>query len=274
MSMLLRGGDEVAPVAPARAIDRSSPLPYYHQLKEILREQVVSGALRPGDRLDGEHVLCLTYGVSRTVVRQALADLHRENVLDRQKGRGTFVAPERTSQSLVQSLNGLFDDIKILGRTLRSDVRRLAVELADTDVAARLQLEPESPVVVIERLRFVDDEPWVFTVSHVPLQIAPDLIEQDLREDSLYRLLRERYGQQILHSHRVVEARRSQPTLARDLQIADGDPVLTLTNIAYGAKDLPIETFVAYHRADRSRFEVNISQSQDGAPTAPLVHLV
>lgn len=257
-----------------RTIDRASPLPYYHQLKEILREQVTSGELVPGDRLDGEHTLCQRYGVSRTVVRQALSDLHRENVFDRQKGRGTFVAHERTSQSLVQSLNGLHDDIRSMGRTLRSEVRSLAVEPADADVAARLELPRETPVTAIERLRFVDGEPWVYTISHVPVHYAPDLVQHDLREDSLYRLLREEYGQALVRSRRVVEAHRSDPSLAKDLQIGPSDPVLKLTNVTYGAHGAPIETFIAFHRADRSRFEVSIVQSEHGSPPQPLVRLL
>lgn len=260
--------------APAPSIDRTSPVPFYHQLKEILRARVTSGELAPGDRLDGEHVLCERYGVSRTVVRQALSDLHRENVLDRQKGRGTFVAHGRTSQSLVRSLNGLYDDIRSLGRILRSDVRSLAVEPADADVAARLGLPPDTPVVVVERLRFVDAEPWVLAVSHVPLSVAPDLVEQDLREDSLYRLLRERYGQEIVRSTRVVEAHAPDARLARDLRIGFSDPVLKLTAVGYGLTGTAVETFVAFHRADRCRFEVDLSRADQNDPGRLLVRLV
>lgn len=272
----MEASDPVAGVWPRsrRTIDRGSPLPYYYQLKEILRERVTSGELAPGDRLDGEHVLCERYGVSRTVVRQALSDLHRENVLDRQKGRGTFVAHERTSQSLVQSLNGLYDDVRSMGRTLHSEVRSLTVELADADVAARLEIPPETPVTAIERLRFVDGEPWVYTLSHVPVRYAPDLVDQDLREDSLYRLLCERYGQSLVRSRRMVEAHRTDPPLTKDLQIGPSDPVLKLTNVTYGSHGAPIETFIAFHRADRSRFEVDIVQSEQGEPAQPIVRLL
>lgn len=260
--------------APERTIDKSSSVPYYHQLKEILREQVTSGALRPGDRLAGEHELCRRYGVSRPVVRQALAGLHRENVLDRVKGRGTFVATPRTSQSLVQDVHGLHDDVHAMGRTLRSEVRQLVVEPADADISQRLQVAPDAPVVLLERLRFVDDEPWVFTISHVPFALAPELVRQDFAEQSLYHLLQEKYGLVIVRSDRVVEAQRADAGLARDLQIPGGDPVLKLTSVGFGADGMPIETFVAYHRADRSRFEVSLARSEKGAPSAPVVRIV
>lgn len=244
-----------------RTIDKSSSVPYYHQLKEILREQVTAGFLRPGDKLDGEHELGRRYGVSRPVVRQALAGLHRENVLDRVRGQGTFVAEPRTSQSLVQFVHGLYDDVHALGRTLRSEVRRLEVEPADAEISHRLRLEAQAPVIALERLRFVDTEPWVYTISHVPFALATDMVREDFQEQSLYHFLYDRHGLEIVRSDRVVEAQRSDSALAKDLQIPAGDPVLKLTSVSYADDGVPIETFVAYHRSDRSRFEVSLTRS-------------
>ncbi len=263
------------PPAPSeRTIDRSSSVPYYQQLQDILREQVRSGVLRPGDRLDGEHELSRRYGVSRPVVRQALAGLHRENVLDRIKGRGTFVATPRTTQSLVRDVHGLWDDVNALGRTLRSEVRQLVVVPAGADVGHRLQVPEDSPVTLLERLRFVDGEPWVYTVSHVPFALAPDLVRKDFTTQSLYHVLREEYGLEIVRSDRAVEAQRADPALARDLQIPAGDPVLKLTSVAFRGDGVPVETFVAYHRADRSRFEVSLTRAPADLPPAPMVRIV
>lgn len=265
---------EQAEAPPERTIDRSSPVPFYHQLKDILREQVTSGVLQPGDQLDGEHVLGRRYGVSRPVVRQALAGLHRENVLDRVRGRGTFVAMPRTSQSLVRDVHGLYDDVRAMGRTLRSQVRQLVVEAADAEISERLGVPADAPVVLLERLRFVDGEPWVFTISHVPFALAPDLTRHDFANQSLYHVLQDTYHLEILSSDRIVEAQRADAELARDLQIPSGDPVLKLTSVSYGADDTPIETFVAYHRADRSRFAVSLKRSPTGVPPAPMVRIV
>jgi GntR family transcriptional regulator len=255
------------------AIDRDADSPLYHQLKEILRGQVRSGQLHAGEQLPGEHALCEHYGVSRTVVRQALADLDLENVIERRKGRGTFVSHHRFAQGLVQHLGGLHDDIKAMGRTLRSQVRRFTIELADTEIAERLQIPTHTPVVVLERVRMVDEEPWVFTVSHLPVALAPDLITLDMREQSLYQVLRERYLITLTSSDRAVEARLADAALAKALRIAEGDATLKLTSISYDDEGTPVETFIAFHRADRSRFEVHLTRAQ-GAPVSSLVHPV
>ncbi|WP_151524017.1 GntR family transcriptional regulator [Serinicoccus kebangsaanensis] len=259
---------------PSGTIDRSASTPYYLQLKHILQDQVSSGLLRPGDQLEGEHDLGRRYGVSRPVVRQALAELHRENVLERVRGRGTFVAEPRTSQSLVQFVHGLYDDVAALGRTLRSEVRRFTVEPADHDLGLRLGVDLDTPVIALERLRFVDDEPWVYTISHVPFALAPDLLTHDLTRLSLYHLLQEVYGLQIERSDRVVEAQAADTELAKDLRIPPGGPVLKLTSVSFTTDGTPLETFVAYHRADRSRFEVSLTRSEQGGPSHPVVRIV
>jgi GntR family transcriptional regulator len=257
-----------------RTIDRSSAIPYYRQLKEILRADIEQRDLRPGTRLPGDHELCERYGVSRPVVRQALSELQYEGVLQRVKGRGTFVVPQLTSQSLVQSLTGLFDDVAAMGRRLRSEVRTLRVIAADPDVAARLELPAGTAVVEIERLRFVDDEPWVYAVSYVPAVLAPDLVDQDLREQSLYGLLERRYGLRLTRSRRAVEAHSATASLARDLGLPRHGPVLKLTNVTYGTDNRPVETFVAYHRGDRSRFEVEVERAPAGRAVPPLVRML
>ncbi|MDY7077519.1 MAG: extracellular solute-binding protein [Chloroflexota bacterium] len=72
-------------------IDRNSPIPIYHQLKTLIREQIESGVWRPGDRIPTEQELCQSYGISRSPVRQALNGLAYEGVLIRRPGLGTFV---------------------------------------------------------------------------------------------------------------------------------------------------------------------------------------
>lgn len=254
------------------SIDRRSPVPFYHQLKQRIVEQISLNGLQPGDRVPGDHELCRTYEVSRTVVRQALSELETEGVLERVKGRGTFVSQPTTAESLVQSLTGLFEDVAARGGHLRSDVRRLEVEPADDATARALEIEPGAPVVVIDRLRFVDDEPWVLTVTHIPAQLVPGLVHHDLREESLYAVMENEFGVRLVRGRRSVEAAVASPQLAQALGIAKGAPMLVLRSVSTGIDERPVEAFVAFHRGDRSRFEVEL-QRQAAASPLPLMRV-
>jgi GntR family transcriptional regulator len=73
-------------------LDRTSFVPLYYQLQEVLKEQIESGVWAPGEALPSEPELARRFGISRVVVRQALAILQDDRQIDRVKGRGTFVA--------------------------------------------------------------------------------------------------------------------------------------------------------------------------------------
>ena len=257
-----------------RTIDRTSPLPFYYQLKQILLSDLSDRELSPGDRLPGDHELCQTYRVSRTVVRQALAELETEGVIERVKGRGTFVAQPKTPEHLVQSLTGLYEDVAARGSHLRSEVRRQEVVPADEQIAMLLELPPGSDVIVIERLRFVDDEPWVLATTYLPYDVAPGLLSDDLTDQSLYALLEHTYGVALTHGRRGVEAAVAHDNLAEALALEPGAPVLVLRSTS-NAGDRPVEVFVAYHRGDRSRFEVTLRRTAPtDAPAAPLMRVM
>ena len=86
-----RDGQE--PILPAVGqLDRTSFVPMYYQLQEVMKEHIESGAWPPGGLLPSEPELARTFGVSRAVVRQALAILEDDHQIVRIRGRGTFVA--------------------------------------------------------------------------------------------------------------------------------------------------------------------------------------
>lgn len=61
------------------------------QLKNELRQKIEGGTYNPGDKIPTEGELCAEYGVSRTVVREAVASLHADGLLSPRQGVGVFV---------------------------------------------------------------------------------------------------------------------------------------------------------------------------------------
>lgn len=263
----------MAPPLPqeAQPLDRSSWVPLHHQLQLALRALIDGGALVPGDALPGELRLCEQYGVSRTVVRQSLVDLEHAGLIERAKGRGTFVAQPRPPQGLVQSLTGQFEDMASLGLPLVSRVRRLELVPADPPVAAALDVANGSDVVLLERLRLVDGEPWVLVSTYLHADLMPALRDFDLERGSLYALMAS-LGQRPAQGRRIIEARHGSSDVTRALGVAPTAPLLLLSSVGYRADGHPVEHFRAYHRGDRSRFEVHLAHDDPGALT-PLLTL-
>jgi len=74
-------------------IDPAKPIPLYFQVKSFILSQIDAGYLQPGDRLPTEHEFCDRYGISRTPVHRALAELADEGVIIRRRRHGTVVNP-------------------------------------------------------------------------------------------------------------------------------------------------------------------------------------
>lgn len=251
------------------AIDRHSAAPMYDQLRQLIIDGIGRDGLQPGDPLPGEHRLCERYGISRTVVRQALAQLEHEGLVERVKGKGTFVSRPRTSESLVHTLVGLYDDVEQRGGHVRSDVLRHESVQADDEVADALEVSVGDPVVVLERLRHVDGEPWSLSTTWMPEAVGALTLDSDLSEGSLYRLLAS-HGVRATHGVRSAEATVATHDQALLLGVSAGSALLRLRSISRDDDDRPMEYFVAHHRGDRSRFEFQLRQEQS---QASLLHI-
>lgn len=251
-------------------LDRHSALPLYAQLKQSLREQIVRGHWKPGDLVPPEPELCRRCGVSRTVVRQALTELALEGLIVRERGRGTFVAPPKLTESAVQRLSGFYEDMQILGHPPVSQVLKQEVVPASEQVAARLGLQAGTHVIEIERLRFVDEEPLVLTTTYLPLELCPGLASADLTLRSLYEYLESECGLSLARGRRTIEAVAADERQARLLRVHQGAPLILLYSVSYLLDGRPIEYYLALHRADRSRFEVELVRSEASSQSGPL----
>jgi GntR family transcriptional regulator len=237
-------------------IDFDSPIPFYIQLMDALRARITQGDWQPGDQLPVEYALCDIYGVSRTVVRQALRELELEGLIYRRKGKGSFVSEPKISGGLAQKLTGFYQDMEERGTRPISRVLQQGVVPAAANVAHRLKVKVGTPVVELLRLRYIQTEPIVLVTSYLPHALCPNLEKVDFKEQSLYAYLENTYGFIIASGQRYIEAVSADENEAELLRVEVGSPLIYLDSISYLADSTPIEYYHALHRGDRTRLEV------------------
>lgn len=249
--------EEMAVIA-SDALDKQSPIPRYYQIETLLEGHIRDRDWVPGDQLPTEDELCEHFDVSRTVIRRALLNLENNGLIWRSPGKGTFVARPKLKESLIQTLRGFYEDTLAQGHTPRTRIVEQGPRPAPENVARFLGVDPGEPLFYLKRLRFVDDVAHLLSETYLRLDLCPCLREKDFEAKSLYAVLESECGLEIKRGRRVVEAVAADEDTAALLQIDPGSPLLLLRSLMYIHDGVPFEYSIGMHRADRSRFEIDI----------------
>ena len=229
------------------------PIPLHHQVYLDLRARIETGEWPVGARLPAERELAERYGCSLITVRRALADLAREERLERTRGRGTFVTTPRIVRDLTSTFS-FAEEMELRGLRPRTELVTARREPAGEGVAEILRLEPGAPVIFLERRRSAADVPLLLEQVRLSAERFPDLLEADLEHGSLYDHLAERYTCHIERIRETLEPVLLPSREARLLGHERGLPALLLEGVAFDQDDLPVEASRTYVPGQRSKF--------------------
>lgn len=162
--------------------DGTDRRPLWQQILEDLEARIDRGEIV--DRFPTDRELTERYGVSRYTVREAVRRLRARGLVDRHRGRGSFLNERQLRQPL-GSLYSLFRAVEEQGLEQRSEVLRFA-EVTDADAAAQLHLDADEPVVRLERLRLADGGPLALDRVTLPAEVGRPLLGLDFSHTALY----------------------------------------------------------------------------------------
>ncbi len=245
-------------------LDRTSPMPLWAQVLDDLRRRLAAGEF--ADRFPGDHELAEHYAVSRHTVREAVRRLHSEGVVERGRGRGTFVRQPVIEQSL-GTLYSLFQAVEEQGFVQRSIVRYLE-ERRDPQAACVLGCDPGDPLIYLERLRLADDQPIVLDCSWMPARVARPLLRVDFGHTALYRELQERCRVRIDSGWERFHPVLPNAEQRRLLELGSRTPTLGIERLAY-AGAVPVEWRHGMVRTDRFSFVARWSLNRVDAAFEP-----
>lgn len=165
------------------------------QLCEAVREQIRSGQIRPGERLEGERVFARRYKISRMAAKHALNLLEKELLIYRVQGRGSFVqgggkrgirlniCDSMEVQNVNEFTGGENDHIcsRVLG------VGRIE---ACAGLCEKLGIHEDESIVCIHRAIYVDGKCAVSEYNYLPERFLTKFSEREIAQLQPYELLR------------------------------------------------------------------------------------
>jgi GntR family transcriptional regulator len=226
-----------------------------------VRERIVSGEYRAGDRLPSEAELCAMYGVSRMTARRAVTLLAKDGVVFTENGRGTFVkAPELGAATFdLGSLRRLVDDD---ATTVKIGEARIVP--ASPLVCRKLVVDAGSPVVAIKRIVSSAGVPVFFHTEFLVFDPRRPLVEAEYGVTALRDLLANaghsglKYGRLKLHASTLTQ------TEASCLGEEQGAPAWVIEHLFFDFEDQPVSWGRFIGRSDRLDFTTTVGVPDAG----------
>ncbi len=178
-----------------------SALPLHERIRQDIETRIISGTLRPGDRIPSELELMARYGCARMTVNKALSALATRGLLERRKRAGTFVARPRTVAMVLDvpdlgsavTARGQVYAFRLLDRQISDTARdrQAAADLGDVGRVMRLtglhladgvafaleeRLINLALVPAIEPVDFSTEPPGTWLLRHIPWTEAENRI--------------------------------------------------------------------------------------------------
>ncbi|WP_246846341.1 GntR family transcriptional regulator [Humibacter ginsenosidimutans] len=243
------------------AIRPDYPEPLWIQAVNLIRGEIDSGVLKPGMRLPPERELCTQLNISRVTLRKALGKLVDDRVLSSSHGRGWYVSSASVGKEWPNSLESFSETAARMALTASSTVLRAQSAPATLDEAEELSIAPGTPLFHLERIRRLNDVPIAIDATRLPLSLAPDLVDTDFSEASLYERLAAA-GVQPARADAIIEARGADAAIAKALGVEVAAPVLMMRQLVLDADDRPLFVSSITYAGDRYRLRTYFSRSR------------
>jgi GntR family transcriptional regulator len=241
----------------AGSCDRTSSVPLYQQIHDIILKAIQAGDLGAGEILPTERMLKEIYGVSRQTVRQALTALEESGYIERNQGSGTRVT-HRSPQVLTNAITSMSEDMTARGLSAESITLTVELVIPSEDIARALHLQPGERTWCVRRLRLGDGSPLALNDLYLPADLP--FSARDLsRMQSYYELIKKRFDLQPLTASDSLRAQLATDEQAGLLQIAPGSMLIVLERTAYTADQMPIEFTHIYFVPERFEYRIHLS---------------
>lgn len=234
-------------------------IPAYRQITTILENRVRNGVYPPGDLIPSEARLCEEFGVSRVTIRQACTDLVAQGLLVRHQGRGTSV-PLSYRPFGPPASSGYLEDILVFYAATKLARLERKTDVPPPDVADKLRVPTRRRLTVFSAWRTLEDQPFSYSLTYTPTAIANQIGDESLLSASLVELLDRHFGARMSGAEQLLWASVADETVAPQLDVAVGAPILALGLTYYTADGDPAFYSRSLFRGDRYVHHVRLGR--------------
>ncbi|MDE5976911.1 MAG: GntR family transcriptional regulator [Turicibacter sp.] len=239
-------------------LDRSKDSkPLYLQIKDILKQKIITNEYPVGSTIPSENVLEEMFEVSRMTIRQAVNELVNEGLLRKERGRGkgTIVLSNAIADKL-STVKSFTQKMHEQGLVLQNKHVNLSLVIPDETVASALNTEAGEKVLRLSRIRMVNNDIIMFSISYLPASLNLPLDTSVY--NSLYLLLSS-YNIQISHAEEYIEAMLANNLISEALEVSLNAAVLKRTRISQDQYNRNIEYTTTYYRSDKYKYVVELT---------------
>lgn len=250
-------GEPVGVLAPPQEGER---IPLHRRIREHLRNEINQGNRPPYSELPSEQSLADAFDTTRMTVRQAVAALEHEGLVEKAQGRRTIVCPPREVESMIMLPHNTIPR-RISGDGISYRLLHQELITPPSIVRERLKLPwTVERVVLFSRVRLVRGVSVSVYSSHLLADRCEGFLDEDMSNHSLTQVIRETYGMiphRITHNMEVMTA---DDELSELLDVREGTWILHVESLECDEDETPLIYHVEYFRADRYRFKFVNSQ--------------
>lgn len=226
----------------------------YLRIAEDLRARIHSGSLAPGADVPTEAELAARWQTSRGPIRNALALLRSEGMIETGRGRPARVVGHKPSQAVDVSIP-FTRWAEGIGAVPGAVTQQLSRRRAGADTAEAFGIAEDDPVIEVLRLRLLDGRPTMVERLVYLFDVGRVLFDVDLDAVSITEVLRDNGFPQASVDHEIDAVAAS--TLDSDLLgVEEGSPILRLHRVSRDATGRTIEVSDDHYRSDIVRFTV------------------
>lgn len=230
------------------------------KIKNSLREKIHSGLLTGKQKLPSERELSQLYQTTRITIKDALVALETEGLIYREERRGWYVSPPRISYNPLYRCH-FHQMINAQKRSATTQVIQVRNEIANLEYSRHLALTSLCTVVVIERLRCIDERPVLFVENVLKKEFFTDIEQYDLSQ-SLTNLFEQQYGYQTTGSRFEVLPTSAPAHVAKALNLVEGQSILKISRVNVKQDGALMDCEIEYWRPDAVVLHID-SQQQD-----------